>query len=251
MATTNTSRPSRVQPQSAWTSTVAKKYAMAVSGLIMVGYLVLHMYGNLKAFDSAEAFNEYAHHLREFGEPMLPHEGLLWIVRVVLLVSVLVHAYCAVTLWMRNKKASGAHGVKRYQTKQNPRGNQRSYASFTMRWGGVTIALFIVFHILNLTTNDIHPGGASDDPFTKLHNTFDGSGVDIHFWVLLFYTLAMIAVGFHLWHGFWSALTTLGQNRSARRVESSANTVAIVIAVVITIGFLAVPFSIFFFNYGG
>lgn len=242
MATTKTAN----RPSSAVTSTVGKKYAMAVSGLIMVGYLVLHMYGNLKAFDSGEAFNEYAHHLRTFGEPMLPHEGLLWIVRVVLLAAVLIHAYCAITLWMRNRKASGAVGAKRYQTKQNPRGNQRSYASFTMRWGGVTIALFIVFHILNLTTNDIHPGGASDVPFVKLHNSFDDQPL-----VLLAYTVAMIAVGFHLWHGFWSALTTLGQNRSAKRVESWANTTAIGLAAVITVGFLAVPFAIFFFNYGG
>lgn len=227
-------------------STVAKKYAMAVSGLIMVGYLVLHMYGNLKGFQSPEAFNEYAHHLRTIGEPMLPHEGLLWIVRVVLLASVLVHAYCAISLWRRNKKAAGFTGGKRYHSKQNRTGIQRSYASFTMRWGGVTIALFIVFHILNLTTNTIHPGGKSDVPWTKLHNSFDG-----HFWVLLVYTLAMIAVGFHIWHGFWSALTTLGQNRSSTRIESKANTVAIVLAALLVIGFLAVPYSVFFFGLGG
>lgn len=226
-------------------STVAMKYAMAVSGLIMVGYLVAHMYGNLKAFVSEDAFNEYAHHLRTIGEPMLPHEGLLWIVRVVLLASVLVHAYCAITLWRRNKKAAGYSGAKRYHSKQNRTGIQRSYASFTMRWGGVTIALFIVFHILNLTTNDIHPGGASDEPFTKLHNSFQ------YFWVLLAYTVAMIAVGFHLWHGFWSALTTLGQNRSSTRIASKATPVSIGLAAIITLGFLAPPFSIYFFGLGG
>jgi len=233
------------RPSSALTSTVGKKYAMAVSGLIMVGYLVLHMYGNLYAFAGADRFNEYAHHLRTFGEPMLPHKGLLWVARVVLLAAVLIHAYCAITLWRRNRVASGVQGAKRYQTKQNPRGNQRSYASFTMRWGGVTIALFIVFHILNLTTNDIHPGGASDEPFTKLHNSFQ------YIWVLISYTVAMIAVGFHLWHGFWSALTTLGQNRSAKRVESWANKTAIGLAGLITVGFLAPPFSIYFFGLGG
>ena len=240
MATTQLSkRPS------ARTSTVALKYAMAVSGLIMVGYLILHMYGNLRAFYGPDAFNEYAHHLRTFGEPMLPHEGLLWIVRVVLLAAVLVHAYAAITLWRRNKKAAGYVGGKRYQTKQNRTGIQRSYASFTMRWGGVTIALFIVFHILNLTTNDIHPGGASDTAYGKLHNSFE------HFWVLLAYTVAMIAVGFHLWHGFWSAFTTLGQNYSAKRTDSFWNSAAIVVAVVITAGFLAPPFAIYFFGLGG
>jgi succinate dehydrogenase / fumarate reductase cytochrome b subunit len=230
---------------SARTSTVALKYAMAVSGLIMVGYLILHMYGNLKAFAGPDSFNEYAEHLREIGEPILPHEGLLWIVRVVLLVAVLLHAYCAITLWLRNRRSAGLVGGKRYQTTQNRRGNQRSYASFTMRWGGVTIALFIVFHILNLTTNTIHPGGAADTAYDKLHNSFE------YFWVVLAYTVAMIAVGFHLWHGFWSALTTLGQNRSARRVQSSANTVSIALAVLITVGFLAPPFSIYFFGLGG
>ena len=226
-------------------STVALKYAMAVSGLIMVGYLVLHMYGNLRAFDSPEAFNGYAHHLRTIGVPLLPHKGLLWIVRVVLLAAVLMHAYAAITLWLRNKRAAGYVGRTRYQTKQNKAGIQRSYASFTMRWGGVTIALFIVFHILNLTTNTIHPGGASDEPYEKLHNSFQS------FWVLLAYTVAMIAVGFHLWHGFWSAFTTLGQNRSSTRLASSLNTAAIVIAIVITVGFLAPPFSIYFFGLGG
>ena len=240
MATTQLSkRPS------ARTSTVALKYAMAVSGLIMVGYLILHMYGNLRAFSGPDAFNEYAHHLRTFGEPMLPHEGMLWIVRVVLLAAVFLHAYAAITLWRRNKKAAGYVGAKRYQTKQNRAGIQRSYASFTMRWGGVTIALFIVFHILNLTTNDIHPGGAADTPYGKLHNSFE------HFWVLLAYTVAMLAVGFHLWHGFWSAFTTLGQNYSAKRRDSFWNSAAIVVAVVITAGFLAPPFSIYFFGLGG
>ena len=240
MATTQLSkRPS------ARTSTVALKFAMAVSGLIMVGYLILHMYGNLRAFSGPDAFNEYAHHLRTFGEPMLPHEGMLWIVRVVLLAAVFLHAYAAITLWRRNKKAAGYVGAKRYQTKQNRAGIQRSYASFTMRWGGVTIALFIVFHILNLTTNDIHPGGAADTPYGKLHNSFE------HFWVLLAYTVAMLAVGFHLWHGFWSALTTLGQNYSAKRRDSFWNSAAIVIATLITVGFLAPPFAIYFFGLGG
>jgi succinate dehydrogenase / fumarate reductase cytochrome b subunit len=231
---------------SARTSTVAQKYAMAVSGLIMVGYLIAHMYGNLKAFAGADSFNEYAHHLRTIGEPILPHEGLLWIIRVVLLAAVLVHIAAAINLWRRNKKAAGYVGARRYHTNQGKTGVQRSYATFTLRWGGVTIALFIVFHILNLTTNDIHPGGAADTPYGKLHNTFDG-----HWWVLAAYTLSMIAVGFHLWHGFWSAFTTLGQNRSATRRSSRLTWWSYVIAVVITVGFLAPPFSIFFFGLGG
>lgn len=226
-------------------STVALKYAMAVSGLIMVSYLVLHMYGNLRAFWGPDAFNDYAHHLRIIGVPFFPNMGMLWFLRVVLLAAVFMHAYAAITLWRRNRKAAGYVGMTRYQTKQNKTGIQRSYASFTMRWGGVTIALFIVFHILNLTTNTIHPGGKADLPYDKLHNSFQS------WWVLLAYTVAMIAVGFHLWHGFWSAFTTLGQNRSSTRRESTLNGAAIAIALIVTIGFLAPPFSIYFFGLGG
>lgn len=221
-------------------STVALKSAMAVSGLIMVAYLIVHMYGNLKIFNGREAFNEYAQHLRTIGEPLLPHEGLLWIIRVVLLVSVLLHVYAAGTLWRRNKTAAGYVGGKRYQTKQNRTGIQRSYASFTMRWGGVTIALFIVFHLLHLTGNQVHPGGASPSPYDRVVNGFQ------IWWVVLAYAVAMIAVGFHLWHGFWSALTTLGQNHSGTRRDSKLNALAIAVGVIITVGFLLPAFATLF-----
>lgn len=227
-------------------STVAWKYAMAVSGLIMLGYLLLHMYGNLKIFAGREAFNDYAEHLREIGEPLLPHEGLLWIVRVVLLASVLVHASAAVTLWRRNRAAAGYSGGKRYHSSQHRTGVQRSYASFTLRWGGVVIALFIVYHLLHLTTKTITPGGdASDSPYDRV---VDGFGL---WWVTLSYTIAMLAVGFHLWHGTWSALTTLGANRSDTRDASRLTPLAWVVAGVITVGFLLPPFAIFFFGLGG
>lgn len=213
---------------------------MAVSGLIMVAYLLAHMYGNLKVFNGREAFNVYAEHLRTLGEPLLPHKGALWIIRVVLLASVLIHAYAAMTLWKRNRKAGGYVGAKRYQSTKNRTGNQRSYASFTMRWGGLTILLFVIFHLLNLTTNDIHPGGASPSPYDRVINSF---GV---WWVVLAYTIAMLAIGFHLWHGAWSAFTTLGANHSSTRRASNLNTLAIAVSVIITVGFLLPPFSILF-----
>jgi len=224
---------------------VVLKYAMAVSGLIMVGYLLLHMYGNLKVFAGQEAFDEYAHHLRVFGEPMLPKYGLLTIVRVVLLAAVITHFYAAITLWRRNRVSAGVTGARRYQTTKNRTGIQRSYASFTMRWGGVVVLAFIVYHLLHLTFNNIHPGGASDSPYERVH-----AGFEI-WWVVLSYTIAMLAVGLHLWHGFWSAFTTLGQNRSGTRRGSNLTWLAWVITLVITIGFLLPPFAIFFFGLGG
>lgn len=219
-------------------STVALKFLMAVTGLIMVGYLLLHMYGNLKVFAGQEAFDEYAHHLRTIGEPMLPHEGLLWIVRVVLLASIIGHAYAAVTLWRRNRKAAGYTGGKRYHSARGSAGIQRSYASFTLRWGGVVIALFVIYHLLHLTGNQIHPGGASDSPYQRVVNGFE------IWWVVLSYTVAMLAVGLHLWHGVWSALATLGANRSATRTGSRLTPLAWIISGIITIGFLLPPWAI-------
>ena len=210
---------------------------MAVSGLIMIGYLLAHMYGNLKVFAGPESFDGYAHHLRTLGEPILPHKGLLWIIRVVLLAAIVAHFYSAVVLWSRAKTARG--GTKRYQSTKNKRGVQRTYASFTLRWGGVVILLFVVFHLLNFTWGTIHPGGASDSPYQRVVNGFSV------WWVVLAYTVAMLAVGLHLRHGIWSALTTLGANTSAiarRRLKL----LSYVVTAVITVGFLLPPFAILF-----
>ncbi|MGO1974378.1 MAG: succinate dehydrogenase cytochrome b subunit [Propionibacteriaceae bacterium] len=223
--------------QKAVRSTVTLKAVMAVSGLIMILFLLAHMYGNLKIFSGQAAFDEYSHHLRELGEPMLPHGGALWIIRIVLLASVLGHAYSAISLWSRARKARG--GTKRYYSTKNRKGVQRSYASFTMRWGGIILALFVIYHILHLTVNVIAPGGASGSPYERVINGFS------IWWVVLSYLIAMIAVGFHIRHGFWSAFATLGANRSVK-TRRVLNGLAVAIALVITIGFLIPPFCVLF-----
>lgn len=233
------------KPTSAFGSTVVLKYAMALSGLVMLGYLLVHMYGNLKFFQGQEKFDSYLHDtLPGMFTPYLPEHGVLWLMRVALLTAVVVHAYAAFTLWKRNTVSSGAVGGKRYHTTQNRRGVQRSYASFTMRWGGVVLLLFIIGHVAQMMPNWISPGGASDSKYERLVNGFE------LWWVVLLYTIGLLAVGFHLAHGFWSALTTLGQNRSKYRSSSRITVVAIGLAAVLTAGFLVVPFAILFFGAG-
>ena len=232
MATTTLSPTQR-----AVRTTVALKALMAVSGLILIGYLLAHMYGNLKLFAGQQSFDDYAHHLRTLGEPILPHTGLLWILRVVLLAAVLGHGWAAFKLWARARKARGGGAAKRYQTSKGRNGVQRTYSSFTLRWGGIVIALFVIFHLLHFTWNTIHPGGASDSPYQRVVNGF---GV---WWVVVAYTLAMVAVGFHLRHGTWSAFTTLGANTSAV-ARHRLNVLAYVVAGVVTVGFLLPPYSI-------
>ena len=227
------------QRKAAMRSTVALKAAMAVSGLLMVGWLLAHMYGNLKALAGQAAFDGYADHLRTLGEPFLPHSGALWIIRVVLLVAIVVHVYAAVTLWRRARTATAGRGGWRYESNRARRGVQRTYASFTMRWGGVVVALFIVYHLLHLTSNTIHPGGVSDSPYERMVNGFS------IWWVVLSYTVAVVALGFHLRHGFWSAFADLGVNTSVTR-RRRLNIAAVVVALLITVGFLLPPYSILF-----
>ncbi|HEY6685331.1 MAG TPA: succinate dehydrogenase cytochrome b subunit [Propionibacteriaceae bacterium] len=218
-------------------STVALKALMAVTGLILIGYLLAHMYGNLKVFAGPAAFNEYAHHLRTLGEPILPYSGVLWIIRVILLVSIFAHMYAAFTLWSRAHKARG--GVRRYHSNKARLGVQRTYASFTLRWGGVVIVLFVIYHLLHLTWNVIHPGGAAATPYDRVVNGFQ-------IWsVVLAYTIAVIAVGLHVRHGTWSALTTLGANTSSL-ARQRLNVIAYAVAGLLTIGFLLPPFAILF-----
>jgi succinate dehydrogenase / fumarate reductase cytochrome b subunit len=223
--------------QQATRSTVALKALMAVTGLILISYLLAHMYGNLKIFAGPEAFNEYAHHLRTLGEPIFPYSGVLWVIRVILIVSVVGHMYAAFTMWSRARKARG--GVRRYRSNKARRGVQRTYASFTLRWGGVVIVLFVIYHLMHLTWNIVHPGGAAAEPYDRVVNGFQ-------IWsVVLAYTVAVIAVGLHVRHGTWSALTTLGANTSslARR---RLNALAYAVAGLLTVGFLLPPFAILF-----
>jgi succinate dehydrogenase / fumarate reductase, cytochrome b subunit len=223
--------------QRAARSTVALKALMAVSGIVLIGYLLAHMYGNLKVFAGQAAFDDYAHHLRTIGEPVLPHTGLLWVIRVVLLVAVVGHAYAAFKLWKRNHRGRG--GAKRYHAPRAARGVQRSYSSFTLRWGGIIIALFVIFHLLNFTWQVITPGGASASPYERVVNGFSV------WWLVAVYTIAMLAVGFHLRHGTWSALTTLGANTSTV-ARHRLNLIAYAVAGVVTVGFLLPPYSILF-----
>ena len=212
---------------------------MAVSGLIMIGFLLAHMYGNLKIYAGPQAFDEYSHHLRVLGEPMLPYGGALWIIRIVLTVSIVAHVYSAATLWRRDRRARG--GTSRYVSKKGRKGVQRTYASFTMRWGGIVVLLFVIYHLLQLTLHLVGPGdgGPENSPYVRVVSGFQV------WWLVVFYTIALLAVGFHIRHGVWSALTTLGANTSAT-ARRRLNVLAYVIAIAITFGFLLVPYSVLF-----
>ena len=231
VVTVTTQSGQRRAPKAAKTSSVFKKVVMAVSGIILVLYLIAHMIGNLKAFSGEEEFNHYSEWLRTIGNPALPGSTALWLIRIVLLVAVLAHFWAAVSLWRQAKRAR----PQAYVTKKSV---AQSYASRTMRWGGVILALFVIYHILDLTVGVANPEGPDSTPYDRVIAGFSNPIVT------LVYVVALLALGFHLRHGIWSATQTLGQSNKTR--ERTVNAFATVFAVVLTAGFLIPPLSILF-----
>ncbi|MFE7546029.1 succinate dehydrogenase [Streptomyces platensis] len=212
-----------------WGSTVGKKTVMAVSGLVMLLYLVVHMIGNLKIFFGADEFNGYAHWLRVVGEPFMHDEWTLWLVRVVLVAAVVAHATSAYQLSRRDLRARPS----RYAHKKA----RSSYATRTMRWGGIILGLFIVWHLLDLTTGTVHTGGfQAGHPYQNVVDTFST------WYGNVIYLVAMLALGLHIRHGFWSAAQTLGVGSRTR--ERLLKTLAQVLALVLTAGFISVPVAV-------
>ncbi|SOD58583.1 succinate dehydrogenase subunit C [Streptomyces zhaozhouensis] len=223
-------RPERPPPTPVrlWRSTIGKKTVMAVSGALMLLYLVFHMLGNLKVFFGPDDMNGYAHWLRTVGEPVLHHEWFLWLARVGLLAAVVAHGVAAYQLSRRDIAARPV-GYRHRRART-------SYATRTMRWGGVILALFVVWHLLDLTTGHVNPNGEAGRPYENVVATFStwyGNAI---------YGVAMVAVGLHVRHGFFSAAQTLGAGSVGR--DRALRLTADALALVLTLGFLAVPIGV-------
>jgi succinate dehydrogenase / fumarate reductase cytochrome b subunit len=210
-------------------SSIGKKIVMALSGVVLFGFSVAHMLGMLKAFQGREAFNAYSAFIREVGYPALPHSGALWLIRLALLGAVVLHIASAILLWKQSSAARtvGYHGEV---------SQVFSYASRTMRWGGIIILLFIVYHLLHMTTGTVHPDFGHESPFDNLVLGFQSLPV------VGFYLVAMGALAFHLYHGVWSAFATLGNQNV--RVQRIRRPLAAVSAFAIFAGYMVVPFAI-------
>lgn len=209
-------------------TTIALKILMALSGLLFIGFVFGHMFGNLKAFAGHDAFNEYAEHLREMFVPILPYGGFLWIMRVGLVAALIIHVACGLKLWARASKARDV----RYQVKKH---TGAIPASLMMRWAGLAIGLFLIWHLLHFTIVKVNPtGGETQDPYNLVVDSFS------LWWMTLIYLAAMAMLGAHLHHGFWAACQTLGWTVSTR-ARHLARRFSLGLALVITLGFAAVP----------
>ena len=215
---------------SLWSSTVGKKIIMAVTGVILLGFVVAHMAGNLKVFFGPESFNHYAEGLRTFGDPFFARGQLLWIARIILLVSVILHITAATQLTLRSKRARPV-GYTKYDG-----GMVFSYASRTMVWGGIIILLFVVFHLMHLTFGNVHTDFVHGDAYHNFVRGFQSVPVS------LAYIAAMIPLGLHLYHGFWSMLQTLGANNP--RYNHLRRPIAAAIALIVTLVNISFPIAV-------
>jgi len=210
-------------------STMGKKAVMAVSGVVLFGFVLGHMLGNLKLFAGPQALNAYAEHLRVIGEPVLPESGALWIARIGLLIAVALHIYSATALTLRNRRARDRSYVQF-------RPQAATYASRTMRFGGIIILAFIVYHLLHFTFGTVHGDFIEGDVY---HNVVSGFRNPL---VSSFYILAQLALGLHLYHGLWSMFQSLGL--SGPRLDPFRQQFAMAFAAIIVIGNIALPVSV-------
>jgi len=211
-------------------SAIGKKYVMALSGVVMMGYVFFHMVGNLKLYAGTEALGAYAEFLRSFGYPLFPHQGLLWIARIGLIAAFLLHLHAAWGLTQINRRAR----TIRYQSKRDY--VAADFAARTMRWSGIIVLLFIVFHVADLTFGTVNPDFVHGDPYRNVVASFQRIPVS------LFYIVANLALGLHLYHGAWSLFQSLGINN--RRFNHWRRAFATAFAVIVTLGNISFPIAV-------
>ncbi len=212
-------------------STTGTKAIVAVTGLVMLGFLVGHVAGNLKVFvpdvEGQPDIDRYAEFLRSIGEPMVPKNGVLWIARGTLLVSLVLHVVCVIRLALISKAA-------RPQGYAKSRVTSATLSARWMMWTGCGVLAFVVFHLLHLTVGVIDAESFTHGKvYANLHSAF-------HFLpFVLLYLVAMAVIAFHLYHGAWSMFQTLGFDNPDR--NRGLRMLAIGISVALFLGFSAVP----------
>jgi len=206
-------------------SSVGKKVIMAVTGVIGIGFLIVHVLGNLLVFRGPDAINSYSRFLHSTGE-------LLWVARAVLLAAVILHVIAAYQLTMQNRAARPIGYARRES-------QVATLASRTMRWGGALLLVFIILHILHFTTGTVRPAGTfiEGDVFANVVASFH------IWWVVLFYVVAMIALGAHIYHGAWSSVRTVGVAQKSD--DPMKHRGALILALFLWLGFTLVPVAIF------
>jgi succinate dehydrogenase / fumarate reductase, cytochrome b subunit len=207
-----------------WRTTVGKKAVMAVTGVILFGFVAGHLLGNLQVFEGPEKLNRYAALLKS-----LP--ALLWGTRIVLLTSVILHIWSSFQLWLLQREARPIGYVKKVNLNS-------TYASRTMQWSGPIILAFVIWHLLQFTFGAVHPGAPFDE-----HNVYNNVVLGFQVWpVALFYIIAMLMLCYHLYHGLWSMFQSLGFSHPA--YTPVLRTLAKVVAILLAVGYVSIPVAV-------
>jgi len=226
-------------PVSFYRSAVGKKWVMALTGIVIIGFVVAHMIGNWMIFlpdvDGVPDIDVYAEALRQLFVPFIPEHVTLWILRTGLIVAFLLHVHAAYTLTIMNRRARPVdyHSPRHYVA--------ATYAGRTMRWSGVIFAAFLLFHLADLTWG-ITPAAPATwergEVYANFVATFSRAPVAI------FYVIAMVLLGIHLYHGAWSMFQSLGINHP--RFNTARRYFAIGLAALVTVGNSIMPLAVLF-----
>lgn len=193
-------RHRRWWPLELYRSAVGKKWVMAITGIVLLGFVLAHLIGNLKAYFGPADMNHYSEFLRELAVPLLPRTFLLWMVRIVLIASFALHMHAAYSLTVMNHRAR----PQKYASQREYAA--ANFASRTMRWSGVIVLLFLAWHLADLTAGSVNPEFVRGDAYNNLVNSFERPAV------ALLYVVANLALGVHIFHGAWSLFQSLGAN---------------------------------------
>jgi len=221
-----------------YSTAVGKKYVMAITGIIGIGYVVAHMIGNLKMYlglvtDGGERVYDidvYGEFLRELLVPIVPRTIGLWLLRSVLILALILHVHAAYSLTMINRRA-------RPEKYQSPRDYVvANFASRTMRWTGIIVLLFLFWHLADFTWGWVNP----DFVRGAVYRNVDASLSRIP--VAVLYIVANIALGIHLFHGTWSLFQSLGWN--SPRFNSWRRGLATGLATIVVVGNVSFPIAV-------
>jgi succinate dehydrogenase / fumarate reductase, cytochrome b subunit len=212
-------------------SALGKKYIMAITGIVGLGYILAHMIGNLKLYQSPEDFNRYAEFLRELLYPIAPQSAVLNLLRLVLILALVGHVVAAAQLTAMNRRAR----PDSYRSKRDY--VAADFAARTMRWTGVIVLLFLAYHLADLTWGWVNPAEAGATPYEKVIASFSEPAV------AAFYLFANLALGVHIYHGTWSLFQSMGWNRPGSS-RQGLRLFAIAFTVVVIGGNLSFPIAV-------
>ena len=205
-------------------TTIGKKVVMSLTGIVLWGFVVAHLVGNLQVYLGSHVMDEYAVFLRGFL-----HGTGLWLARGALIAAAILHIWAAVALTVQNRRARPV-GYRKLQSRDS------TISSRTMRWSGVVIIVFVIYHILHFTTGQVHPDFHHGEVYRNFISGFRVIPVSI------FYIFAMVCLGLHLYHGVWSMLQTLGLSHP--RYNGLRHGFAALITAIVVIGNISFPLAV-------